>query len=150
MRCKAVRVFLRKWLMFKKEDVRVVAPASQFTPSKLRALPTDKEVIAQLFSDVFGSTRLLKVNVDEQVQKSILTIDEVALFNRYKFGVLYCKKGQTREDEMFGNGRVVHGGLTFSKRREASNSKPFWTFWEKRFSFKDTLVMLLDWTQRLD
>jgi len=70
----------------------------------LRVTPTDKEILSQLFADVLGPTRFVKLSVDAQLQRAVREIDEVALFCKYKFGVLFCRKGQTREEEMFGNG----------------------------------------------
>ena len=39
-----------------------------------------------------------------QVHKDIMRVDEQELTNRYKIGVLYCKAGQTSEEEWYNNG----------------------------------------------
>ena len=40
----------------------------------------------------------------EQVHNELVRLDEQELSNKYKIGVLYCKKGQTTEEEMYNNG----------------------------------------------
>ena len=41
---------------------------------------------------------------DKQVHNELVRLDEQELSNKYKIGVLYCKKGQTTEEEMYNNG----------------------------------------------
>lgn len=40
----------------------------------------------------------------EQVHNELVRLDEQELNNKYKIGVLYCKKGQTTEEEIYNNG----------------------------------------------
>ena len=39
-----------------------------------------------------------------QTQQSLLLIDEQELSNRYKIGVLYCKPGDSTEEDLYNNG----------------------------------------------
>lgn len=39
-----------------------------------------------------------------QVYQELVRLDEQELNNRYKIGVIYCKRGQTMEEEMYNNG----------------------------------------------
>ena len=38
-----------------------------------------------------------------QVYQELMRLDEQELNNKYKVGVLYCKKGQTNEEDMYNN-----------------------------------------------
>jgi len=40
----------------------------------------------------------------EAFAKDMLQTEDRQKMKGYKFGVLYCKEGQTKEEEMFGNG----------------------------------------------
>ena len=42
-----------------------------------------------------------------QVHNELVRLDEQELNNKYKIGVLYCKKGQTSEEEMYNNGEIL-------------------------------------------
>lgn len=42
-----------------------------------------------------------------QVYQELVRLDEQELNNKYKIGVLYCKKGQTTEEEMYNNGEEI-------------------------------------------
>ena len=46
----------------------------------------------------------LHTHTHTQVQQELVRLDEQELNNKYKIGVLYCKKGQTSEEEMYNNG----------------------------------------------
>ena len=46
----------------------------------------------------------------EKVNREIMRVDEQDLNNRYKIGVLYCKAGQTTEEEWYNNGERDEGG----------------------------------------
>lgn len=39
-----------------------------------------------------------------QIHKELVRLDEQELNNKYKIGVLYCKRGQTTEEEIYNNG----------------------------------------------
>ncbi len=41
-----------------------------------------------------------------QVVNELLRLDEQELNNKYKIGVMYCKPGQTTEEEMYNNGEL--------------------------------------------
>ena len=43
--------------------------------------------------------------------QELVRLDEQELNNKYKIGVLYCKKGQTTEEEMYNNGEPVAGNF---------------------------------------
>ncbi len=40
-----------------------------------------------------------------QVYQELVRLDEQELNNKYKIGVLYCKRGQTTEEDMYNNGK---------------------------------------------
>ena len=42
-----------------------------------------------------------------QVHNELVRLDEQELNNKYKIGVLYCRKGQTSEEEMYNNGEIT-------------------------------------------
>lgn len=75
-----------------------------------------------LLSQHYSTTRALKprdvleyvcpeINFDclksapstEAVQKQLMKVDEQNVANSYKIGIMYCKKGQTTEEEMYNN-----------------------------------------------
>ena len=59
-----------------------------------------KEVLEYLFPDIsLASLRLGVLNADEQ----LLKLDEQVLTTTYKVGVLYCRDGQSTEEEMYNN-----------------------------------------------
>ena len=39
----------------------------------------------------------------QQTEDQILKLDEQGLTNRYKIGIMYCKSGQSTEEEMYNN-----------------------------------------------
>ena len=47
-----------------------------------------------------------------QVYQEVVRLDEQELNNKYKIGVLYCKKGQTTEEEMYNNGETTQHNNT--------------------------------------
>lgn len=55
---------------------------------------------------------LLCVCFLRQVYHELVRLDEQELNNKYKIGVIYCKKGQTTEEEMYNNGG--YSGYKFS------------------------------------
>lgn len=61
--------------------------------------------ILQQVHPLLQPSKLRKVTVDKTLEQRLIQLDEVQLFTRYKFGVLYCKSGQKTEEEMFGNGK---------------------------------------------
>lgn len=50
----------------------------------------------------FGSLRPALAN--PKVEELLLKIDEQPIYTRYKVGVLYCKAGQSTEEQMYNNG----------------------------------------------
>nr|XP_039270889.1 signal-induced proliferation-associated 1-like protein 1 isoform X1 [Styela clava] len=84
-----------------------------------------------LISQHYSTTRALKprdvleyvcpeINFDclksasstEAVQKQLMKVDEQNVANSYKIGIMYCKKGQTTEEEMYNN---EHGSPGFEE-----------------------------------
>ena len=61
----------------------------------------------------FKPTKLLHVHVHVhlceyyQVHHELVRLDEQELNNRYKIGVIYCKRGQSTEEEMYNNGECT-------------------------------------------
>ena len=43
------------------------------------------------------------VSILHQVYQELMRLDEQELSNKYKVGILYCKKGQTNEEDMYNN-----------------------------------------------
>ena len=43
---------------------------------------------------------------DLSIEKALLKIEHNHVTYNYKFGVLYCKDGQTEENDMFANGNI--------------------------------------------
>jgi hypothetical protein len=100
-----------------------------------------------------------------QIIKSPLIVDELLNFEArqqiqsYKFGVLFCKEGQTKEEEMFSNGSFspnpttqYHTELTmlfcFVLCRQSTEMRlltPFYSFWDQRFDSKDGLITEEAW-----
>lgn len=67
------------------------------------AEPSDKEGSGFLFfCFLFFSS--LNSSAFSRVARELLGIEDKQQIKGYKFGVLYCKAGQEKEDEMFGNG----------------------------------------------
>ena len=50
-----------------------------------------------------------------QVYQEVVRLDEQELNSKYKIGVLYCKKGQTTEEEMYNNGETTQHKNTVSQ-----------------------------------
>ena len=50
-----------------------------------------------------------------QVYQEVVRLDEQELNSKYKIGVLYCKKGQTTEEEMYNNGKTTQPKNTVSQ-----------------------------------
>ena len=44
-----------------------------------------------------------------QTMRELMRLDEQELNNRIKVGVLYCKAGQTNEEEWYNNGELTTG-----------------------------------------
>ena len=42
---------------------------------------------------------------DPALDKNLLSFENGNRVKNYKFGILYCKEGQTNEDDMFGNSK---------------------------------------------
>jgi len=41
------------------------------------------------------------------VLQELVRLDEQELNNKYKIGVIYCKEGQTTEEDFYNNGEVI-------------------------------------------
>ncbi|KAI9009452.1 hypothetical protein BC832DRAFT_529676, partial [Gaertneriomyces semiglobifer] len=78
--------------------------------SVLRSKPDAKSVLQMLHRDLIPG-KLRKASA-EGIEQKLVTLDEVQIVTRYKFGVLYCKGNQTSEEEYFSN---EHGSPGFEK-----------------------------------
>ncbi len=43
---------------------------------------------------------------EADISPELLRWEQRGVFKSYKFGVLYCKEGQSTEEEIFGNGNI--------------------------------------------
>ncbi|KAI9140446.1 hypothetical protein BKA69DRAFT_1125704 [Paraphysoderma sedebokerense] len=73
-----------------------------------------RKSVLQYVSPSINITKLVKVKTT-RIEKDILKLDELRLCYQYKIGLLYCKAGQTTEEEYFGN---EHGSPAFTKFME--------------------------------
>ena len=53
------------------------------------------------------SRKVLRKVRSPKLVADLVRFDDSHLVRNYKFGVLYCKEGQTTEDEWFGNGKML-------------------------------------------
>jgi len=58
--------------------------------------------LAHSLPNVFAHVKLKEVREDN-LSRKLLHMEDRLLVKSYKFGVLYCKEGQTNEDDMFSN-----------------------------------------------
>mgnify|MGYP006940063422 CR=1 FL=1 len=68
----------------------------------MRSKPSWNDVILTINPSV-QSSKLKRIE-DPKLQDELLRFDEHQLVKKYKFGILYCKSNQKKEEEMFGNG----------------------------------------------
>ncbi|XP_060532033.1 signal-induced proliferation-associated 1-like protein 1 [Cylas formicarius] len=61
-----------------------------------------KEVLEYVAPEIQLSSLRLGVQ-DKQVPEQLLKLDEQGLTNHYKVGIMYCKAGQSTEEEMYNN-----------------------------------------------
>lgn len=81
------------------------APSAE-TPEKESILDTTWKAVIEPSLDIpFDNMKKIDANTmsTSGLQKDILMLDEQAVHDRYKFGVLYIKEGQTREEEWLSN-----------------------------------------------
>jgi hypothetical protein len=71
---------------------------------------TTKDVIVSLFPQC--DVAKLKEIEDSKLPADLLAMEDKLVETNYKFGVMYCKSGQTNEDEMFSN---QHGSEDFNR-----------------------------------
>jgi len=81
-----------------------------FKPKKL----SGKDILQNISPSL--STSKLKHIKDPELCNSLKTFEERQLIRSYKFGVLYCKAGQTDEEQMFSN---EHGSPDFEEFLDA-------------------------------
>ena len=86
-----VRILLRTF----DEDVRLK------TTSPVKVLQMLKNI--RLWYPSLAKVKFIQVK-DLAIEKSLLKIERNHVTYNYKFGILYCKDGQTDENDMFGNG----------------------------------------------
>eukprot|EP01103_Thecamoeba_quadrilineata_P002066 TRINITY_DN1196_c0_g1_i2.p1 TRINITY_DN1196_c0_g1~~TRINITY_DN1196_c0_g1_i2.p1 ORF type:complete len:392 (-),score=47.94 TRINITY_DN1196_c0_g1_i2:24-1199(-) len=80
----------------KKEDYPISIPAHISRPKILKAL--SKEYLPEILSNL-----KLKEIKNELICQRLLHMEDRLLIKSYKFGIVYCKEGQTHEDLMFSN-----------------------------------------------
>ncbi|KAJ6632768.1 Signal-induced proliferation-associated 1-like protein 2 [Pseudolycoriella hygida] len=71
-------------------------------PRGLGKLASTKEVLEYVAPEVQIASLRLGVNTP-QCEEQILKLDEQGLTNKYKVGILYCKAGQSTEEDMYNN-----------------------------------------------
>lgn len=49
----------------------------------------------------------VKATTEPKVPEKLIAIEEIQASKNLKFGVLYVKEGQTKEEDMFSNGTVL-------------------------------------------
>jgi hypothetical protein len=62
-----------------------------------------REVIEHITQGELQTSCLKLAKSDEKTTKELMRLDEQELNNRIKIGVLYCKAGQTNEEEWYNN-----------------------------------------------
>jgi len=98
-----VRILLRTF----DEDVRLKSAA----PVKIREMLKN----IRFWYPSLANAKWTRVK-DLAIEKTLLNIEHNLVTTNYKFGVLYCKEGQTDENDMFGN---EHGSDDFNEFLEA-------------------------------
>eukprot|EP00158_Paraphelidium_tribonemae_P005671 Partr_v1_DN27456_c0_g1_i2_m71606 putative GTPase activating protein len=76
--------------------------------NKILSKVTTKDVVFALFPDL-ETTKLKEID-EPKLSTDLLTIEEKTVETHFKFGVVYCKAGQTKEQDMLGN---EHGSDLF-------------------------------------
>jgi hypothetical protein len=74
------------------------------------------DILLQL-DPTLPANRMQLVNTNKQVLDSLAEFSEKQIIKGFKFGVLYAREDQTKEDEMFSNGMCVRGGSARSTAR---------------------------------
>jgi hypothetical protein len=77
----------------KKGDYHMTVPA----PTTKSRLLTQIQQKYQLTAETFKEVK------DPNIRNDLLHLEDRLLIRNYKFGVIYCKEGQTTDDEMFSN-----------------------------------------------
>eukprot|EP01137_Pigoraptor_chileana_P008882 Opistho-2@56326 len=73
-------------------------------PVKEKQTLTPAEVLEHACPQLSGARgKLRDVETTEDLTKQLLMMEDSQTSKRYKFGILYCKEGQTHESDMFGN-----------------------------------------------
>ncbi|KAI8903451.1 hypothetical protein DFJ77DRAFT_511060 [Powellomyces hirtus] len=93
-------------------DLRAVIQASQVVGSSVLRSKHDAKAALQMLHRDIQPSKLRKVT-DPSFEKRLMVLDELQNVTRYKFGVLYCKAGQTTEEQFFGNEHGSEGFETF-------------------------------------
>ncbi|KAJ1560798.1 GTPase-activating Rap/Ran-GAP domain-like protein 3 [Nowakowskiella sp. JEL0078] len=93
-------------------------PSSEIHSNVLRRSSNMKQLL-HLLKPYIHPAKPQKV-VTQTIEKSILTIDELPIVNKYKIGVLYAKSNQKTEEEMFGN---EHGSKNFDSFLEVLGNR---------------------------
>ncbi|KAJ3175454.1 Signal-induced proliferation-associated 1-like protein 2 [Irineochytrium annulatum] len=82
-------------------DKKYIISESVFPHSVLHTRPSTKAILQHVDPGI----QLIKLSkaCDSNVEKKLLSLDEINYAQQYKIGVLYCKEGQQTEEELFGN-----------------------------------------------
>ncbi|TPX33562.1 hypothetical protein SeMB42_g07447 [Synchytrium endobioticum] len=83
-------------------DTRLTIPVSEIPQSAIiRNKGTLKAALSMLHPHIqVGKLKRLQF---DGLAKKLIALDELQLVKRYKFGVLFCRGGQTTEEEMYNN-----------------------------------------------
>ncbi|KAL6041375.1 putative Rap/Ran GTPase-activating protein [Balamuthia mandrillaris] len=97
-----------------------------FTKKDFRGSNPNKKLIFSRL-DKRITPELMKLVRDPKLGEELLEFEDSCTIHNYKFGILYCKGGQTTEEEMFGN---EHGSRAFSKFLSTIGDKIFLQGWD--------------------
>lgn len=94
--------------------------------------------------------RLRRVT-DPRLSQALLTMDEQQVVKGFKFGVLYCKEGQVKENDMFANSKKDLSLLLAEPQqpKPAKTLRNFWTFWETGSHCRTGKDSVVDWMSKV-
>ncbi|KAI9205805.1 uncharacterized protein BJ171DRAFT_52470 [Polychytrium aggregatum] len=94
------RVILRQ--KEKKNSIHFIYEKDVVSKSVIKSKSSTVKQVLQMIHHSINPSKLVKV-IDKAIEKRLKSLDEMQLSFKYKFGLLLCKDGQTREEEMFCN-----------------------------------------------
>lgn len=79
-------------------DIRALIPSNQ---------KKEKYILPMIHPQIITS-KLVKIpnDGDKPIKQRLISLDEMRLIKKYKFGVLLVRENQHDENEMFGNGKI--------------------------------------------